>query len=97
MRKQLNLKLKRANAKKIQHSFWKHDDINMLIKIAIWIRNIGGKAEILEERFLYFYRKIFYDKSRSYNFSSNCFSFMGIYWIFCKEYIQNKWKRNTFI
>jgi hypothetical protein len=52
-RKQLNLKLKRANAKKIQHSFWKHDDINMLIKIAIWIRNIGGKAEILEERFLF--------------------------------------------
>jgi len=52
-RKQLNLKLKRANAKKLQHSFWRHDNIKKLIDIGIWIRKIGGTAEILEERFLF--------------------------------------------
>ncbi len=52
-RKQLNLKLKRINAKMIQHSFWKHDDIRKLVKLGIWIRKIGGTAEILEERFLF--------------------------------------------
>jgi hypothetical protein len=49
----VNRKLKAIKAKKIQNSVWKSDNINELIKIAIWIRNAGGKAKVLEEKIIF--------------------------------------------
>jgi CRISPR/Cas system-associated endoribonuclease Cas2 len=49
----INRKLKRIGAQLLQDSFWRLDDLNALIEIASWIRKIGGKASILEEKFIF--------------------------------------------
>lgn len=41
------------DAKKLQHSVWKSDDLNELINIAVLIKKSGGSATILEERLLF--------------------------------------------
>jgi len=52
-KRQINRMLRKADATMLQQSVWKHKDLKTLIKIGIKIRNLGGKAEILEERFLF--------------------------------------------
>ncbi len=52
-RRILNRELHRAGAKRVQDSFWKLNDLDKLMQIAMHIRNIGGHAEILEEKFLF--------------------------------------------
>ncbi len=45
--------LQRMGAKMIQHSVWKFNNVQDLIKIALEIKNSGGKATILEEKILF--------------------------------------------
>lgn len=49
----VNRLLKEIDAKKLQNSAWISDNLKELTKIAIWIRNVGGKAQILEEKIIY--------------------------------------------
>ncbi len=49
----INRLLHRAGARLVQQSLWKHESIKELIGIGMRIRDIGGHAEILEERFLF--------------------------------------------
>lgn len=49
----INRELHRINARMIQNSVWKHEDLKELISFAIRIRNLGGKASILEEKFVF--------------------------------------------
>ncbi len=52
-RVRLHRELTRLGAKNVQHSLWSHDDLNSLMKLGIEIRKLGGRAKILEERFLF--------------------------------------------
>lgn len=45
--------LHKMKAKKLQHSVWQHKDLNELIDLASHIKNNGGDARILEERFVF--------------------------------------------
>jgi len=45
--------LKRSGAKMILHSFWKSDDLQDLIYIAMLIKKGNGEARILEEKFIF--------------------------------------------
>lgn len=49
----VNRSLKAIDAKKVQNSVWKSENIKELMKIAIWIRNCGGIASILEENIIF--------------------------------------------
>lgn len=49
----VNRLLKYIDAEKIQNSVWRSDNLKEFTKIVIWIRNAGGKAQILEERIVY--------------------------------------------
>ncbi len=49
----VNRKLKSIDAVKIQNSVWKADNLQELMKIVIWIRNVGGSANILEENVVF--------------------------------------------
>jgi hypothetical protein len=48
LRARVNRALKAINAKMIQRSIWKHDNLDQLIKIAQLINQHGGKAELIE-------------------------------------------------
>jgi hypothetical protein len=48
LRARVNRALKSINAKMIQRSIWKHDNLDQLIKIAQLINQHGGKAELIE-------------------------------------------------
>lgn len=52
-RRRLNRMLHRINARKIQDSFWRCENLNSLMEIALYIKSFGGKAEILEEKFIF--------------------------------------------
>jgi len=45
--------LQRKNAKMIQFSIWKSNNLKELIDIASFIKKSGGKASILEEKFVF--------------------------------------------
>lgn len=49
----VNRKLKSIGAEKVQNSVWKSENLKELMKIAIWIRNVGGDAKILEENIIF--------------------------------------------
>lgn len=49
----VNRKLKSIGAEKVQNSVWKSDNLKELMRIAIWIRNCGGAAQILEENIIF--------------------------------------------
>jgi hypothetical protein len=53
LKRQVNRKLVRINAEQIQQSVWKLDRLNELMDVAIWIKNSGGSARILEEKFIF--------------------------------------------
>ena len=46
----INRKLKEIGAKKLQNSVWEANDLEGLTTIAVWIKNAGGKVNILEKR-----------------------------------------------
>jgi hypothetical protein len=48
LRARVNRALKAINAKMIQRSIWKHDNLDQLVKIAQLISQHGGKAELIE-------------------------------------------------
>ncbi|MCD6403224.1 MAG: hypothetical protein J7K98_02765 [Candidatus Aenigmarchaeota archaeon] len=52
-RRQLNRKLHRIGAEKLQDSVWKCNDLQALIDVALFIKSFGGRAEILEEKFVF--------------------------------------------
>lgn len=45
--------LNRKNAEKVQFSIWKSNNLKELVKIASLIKRLGGKASILEEKFIF--------------------------------------------
>ncbi|MGC8812505.1 MAG: hypothetical protein ACP5O8_02870 [Candidatus Aenigmatarchaeota archaeon] len=49
----INRELHRKNATLVQNSVWKHENLEELVNFAIRIRNLGGKASILEEKFVF--------------------------------------------
>jgi hypothetical protein len=49
----VNRLLKEIGSKKIQNSVWSSENLRELTKIALWIRNAGGSAQIIEERIIY--------------------------------------------
>lgn len=52
-KKRTNLLLKRIGARMIQRSLWESTNIQELIRIATLIKEVGGKARILEEKFIF--------------------------------------------
>ncbi len=52
-KRRIHRELVRGGAEKIQDSFWKSDKIKFLIDVGMSIRKIGGRATILEEKFLF--------------------------------------------
>jgi len=52
-RRQLNRLLHRIGAKRVQDSFWRHEDLKSLIEVATFIKQNGGRASILEERLIF--------------------------------------------
>lgn len=53
LEKKVNRELQRMNAKMLQHSVWRLDNLQDLIKLALEIKKSGGKATILEEKILF--------------------------------------------
>lgn len=53
LEKRINRELHNIKARMIQHSVWKSDNINDLIRIANEIKKFGGKAIILEEKLIF--------------------------------------------
>lgn len=45
--------LRKIRAKMVHESFWKHDDFNKLMEVAITIKKFQGRAGILEERLVF--------------------------------------------
>ena len=52
-RVRIHRELVRGGAEKIQDSFWKSEKMKFLIEIGMRIRKLGGRASILEEKFLF--------------------------------------------
>jgi CRISPR/Cas system-associated endoribonuclease Cas2 len=48
LRARVNRALKAINARMVQRSIWKHDNLDQLIKIAQLINQHGGRAELVE-------------------------------------------------
>lgn len=53
LRVKIHRELLKSNAKMIQHSVWKSDNLNAFIEIATFIKKSGGRASILEEKFIF--------------------------------------------
>jgi len=53
LQRQVQRKLGRIGAEMVQFSVWKLEKLEELMDLAIWIRNSGGSARILEEKFLF--------------------------------------------
>lgn len=49
----VNRELKAIGAKMLQHSVWKSENLKQLILMATRIKAQGGKASILEEKFIF--------------------------------------------
>ena len=49
----INRILKANNAKMIQKSIWSSSNLSLLVKLATWIKEVGGKARILEEKLIF--------------------------------------------
>lgn len=49
----INRLLRSIDAEKVQGSVWRSENLRELTKIAIWVRNVEGKATILEEKVIY--------------------------------------------
>lgn len=49
----INRLLKSIGAEKVQNSVWRSENLRELTKVAVWVRNVEGKATILEENVVY--------------------------------------------
>lgn len=49
----VNRLLKEIGAEKIKGSVWRSGNLRELTKIAIWVRNAGGVAHIVEDRVVF--------------------------------------------
>ena len=49
----VNRLLKGIGAEMVQNSVWRSDNLRELTRIAVWVRNVGGSAQILEEKIIY--------------------------------------------
>jgi hypothetical protein len=45
--------LRRSGCEMLQFSIWKSNDLKQLMNIALWIKKSGGRASILEEKFIF--------------------------------------------
>jgi len=52
-RKRINRELRAINADMVQHSFWKSGNLRELMSLAVFIKNSGGSARILEEKLIF--------------------------------------------
>jgi CRISPR/Cas system-associated endoribonuclease Cas2 len=48
----VNRLLNKISAEKMQNSVWRAENLQELTRIALWIKNAGGKATILEEKII---------------------------------------------
>jgi len=53
LQRQVQRDLHRIDAEMLQFSLWKSENLDELLKIALTIRNFGGSARILEEKFIF--------------------------------------------
>ena len=53
VRVRINRALRKSGAQLIHDSLWRHDDINVLIDLALLIKRVGGRASVLEEKFVF--------------------------------------------
>jgi len=53
LEKRINRELRKIDAEMLQFSLWKSENLDELLKIALTIRNFGGSARILEEKFIF--------------------------------------------
>ena len=53
LQRQVQRDLHRIDAEMLQFSLWKSEKLDELLKIALTIRNFGGSARILEEKFIF--------------------------------------------
>ena len=49
----INRRLRRGGARLIQKSLWEHENLSFLVKIALLIKNVGGKARVMEEKLIF--------------------------------------------
>lgn len=49
----VNRMLKEIGAEKVSNSVWRSEDLRTLTKVAVWIRNADGTANVLEEKIVY--------------------------------------------
>jgi len=49
----INRYLKRIRANMIIKGVWRHENASLLINLASWIKNRGGKAYVIEENIIY--------------------------------------------
>ncbi len=52
-KKRINRMLNMMKAEMVQRSAWKSYDLNGLTRIATLIKNVGGRARIMEERLIF--------------------------------------------
>ena len=53
LQRQVQRDLHRIDAEMLQFSLWKSENLDELLRIALTIRNFGGSARILEEKFIF--------------------------------------------
>ncbi len=49
----INRLLRKMRAAMAQRSVWQHPGLDELVRIAILIKNVGGRARIMEERLIF--------------------------------------------
>ncbi len=49
----INRILNSIKAEQVQRSVWKSENLNDLTRVALLIKNIGGKARIMEEKLIF--------------------------------------------
>jgi hypothetical protein len=53
LEKRINRELRKIDARMLQFSVWRSENLEDLVKIALAIRRFGGSASILEEKFIF--------------------------------------------
>ena len=52
-RVKLHRTLKKINASQVQRSIWKSDNLRELTRLAVLVKNVGGRARIVEEKLIF--------------------------------------------
>jgi hypothetical protein len=53
IRSRINRKLHKIGARLLHDSLWQAENLNGLVEIALMIKQFGGRAVIMEERFIF--------------------------------------------